>query len=114
MPWFYLRILTPENMKIVINKYYGGFGLSQSVYAELGIKWDGYGYLSNKDMGIESDNYMAYRQDPRLIAAIEKVGEDKASGELAKVRVVEIPDGIEWEIDEYDGIETIREKHRSW
>jgi hypothetical protein len=101
-------------MKIAINKCYGGFGLSQAIYSELGIKWDGYGHLSNKDMGIKSDNYMAYRQDPRLIAAIEKVGEDKASGKLARVRVVEIPDGVAWEIDEYDGIETIHEKHRSW
>lgn len=101
-------------MKIAINKCYGGFGLSKAVYAELGIKWDGYGYLKNEDLGITSDNYMAYRQDPRLIAAIEKVGEDEASGELAKVRVVEIPDGVEWEIDEYDGVETIHEKHRSW
>lgn len=101
-------------MKIVINKCYGGFGLSQAVYAELGIKWDNYGYISNKHLGIESDNYMAYRQSPRLIAAIEKVGEDKASGGLAKVCVVEIPDGIEYDIEEYDGQESIHEKHRSW
>jgi hypothetical protein len=101
-------------MKIAINKCYGGFGLSQAAYAELGIKWDGYGYIDNKAMGIESDNYMAYRQDPRLVAAIEKVGEDEASGEQAKVRVVEIPDGVEWGIEEYDGIESIHEKHRSW
>lgn len=101
-------------MKIAINKCYGGFSLSKAVYANLGIEWDRYGYLSNEDLGIESDNYMAYRQDPRLIAAIEKVGEGKASGEMAKVCVVEIPDGVEWEIYEYDGIETIHEKHRSW
>jgi len=49
-----------------------------------------------------------------LIAAIEKVGENKASGKLAKVRIVDIPDGVKWEIDEYDGIETIHECHRSW
>jgi hypothetical protein len=37
-----------------------------------------------------------------------------ASGGFASLKVVEIPDGIEWEIDEYDGKETIHEKHRSW
>ena len=101
-------------MKIAINKCYGGFGLSKAVYAELGIKWDGYGYLGNGDLGITSDNYEAYRKDPRLIAAIEKLGERKASGRYAELRIVEIPDDVDWQIDEYDGFETIHEKHRSW
>lgn len=101
-------------MKIVINKCFGGFGLSKAVYKELGIKWDGYGYLSNDSLGIKDDNYYAFRSDKRLVDAVEKVGEEKASGELAELRVVEIPDDVEWEIDEYDGIESIHEKHRSW
>jgi len=100
-------------MKIVINKCFGGFGLSEAVYKELGIKWDGYDYLSNDALGIKDDNYYAFRSDKRLVDAVEKVGEEKASGELAKLRVVEIPDDVEWEIDEYDGIESIHEKHRS-
>ena len=101
-------------MKIALNKCYGGFGLSRAVYAELGLEWDGYGYLSNEKLGIESDDHIAYRQDPRLIAAIEKLGEDKASGAMAEIRVVDIPDDIEWEIDDYDGVETVHEQHRSW
>lgn len=101
-------------MKIAINKCFGGFGLSKELYEELGIKWDNYGYLDNDDLGITSDNYLAYRSDQRLIAAIEKIGEDRASGKMAKVRIVDIPDGIEWELDEYDGIESIHEVHRSW
>lgn len=101
-------------MKIVLNKDWGGFGLSEAVYNELGIKWDGYGYLDNTALGIESDNYMAYRTDCRLIAAIEKVGIKKSNGRLAKLEIVNIPDDIEWEIDEYDGIETVHEQHRSW
>jgi hypothetical protein len=28
--------------------------------------------------------------------------------------VVEIPDGIEWSIQEYDGLEWVAEKHRTW
>ena len=101
-------------MKIAVNKCYGGFSLTKPVFDELGIKWDGYGYLGNKDLGIKSDDYNAYRQDPRLIAAIEKIGEENSSGAMAKVRIVEIPDGIEWEMDEYDGVESVHEKHRSW
>lgn len=101
-------------MKIAVNKCFGGFEVSEAVYAELGKKWDGYGHLENSDFGIEDDNYLAYRSHPKLIAAIEKVGEIAASGSFAKVRIVYVPDGIEWEIDECAGIETVDEKHRSW
>jgi len=101
-------------MKIVINKCYGGFGVSQAVYEELGIKWDGYGYIDNEDLNIKSTVYNAYRTNKKLIKAIEKIGEEKSSGPMAKLKIIEIPDNIEWEIDEYDGIETIHEKHRSW
>lgn len=101
-------------MKIVINKCYGGFSLTKAVFDELGFEWDGYGRTDNEDFGIESDNYLAYRSDPRLIAAIEKVGESESSGGLADLSIVDIPDGIEWEIDDYDGIETIHEQHEIW
>lgn len=53
------------------------------------------------------------RSNPMLIRVVEEMGE-KANGRHAELKVVEIPDGIEWEIDEYDGIEHISEKHRSW
>lgn len=101
-------------MKIVINACYGGFALSEEVYKELGIKWDGYGCLRNEDLGIESDNYMAYRADIRLIAAINKVGLKKASGRCSNLSIVEIPSDVTWKIQEYDGYETIHEVHRSW
>ena len=101
-------------MKIAVNKDWGGFGVSKAVYDELGFKWDGYGYIDNEKLGIKSDNWDEYRTDFRLIAAIEKVGIEHASGELACVRIITIPDGIEWEIDNYDGIETVHEVHRSW
>lgn len=101
-------------MKVVINTCYGGFGVSKAVYKELGMEWDGYGYPRNEDFGIDSYDYLAYRAHPALIAAIEKVGEKKASGDFANLRIVDIPDGVEWEINKYDGRETVREKSRSW
>lgn len=101
-------------MKIVINKCFGGFSVSKEVYKALGIKWDGYGYVGNEELGIKSDNYLAYRQDPRLISAIEGLGEEMSSGCMAKLRIVDIPDDVEWELDDYDGVETIRERHRAW
>jgi hypothetical protein len=89
-------------MDIAINKCFGGFGLSKAAYEELGIKWDGFGYKY-------SDN----RTDPDLIRVIRKLG-PKASGQMASVEIVTITDDVEWEIDEYDGVETVHEVHRSW
>jgi hypothetical protein len=48
-----------------------------------------------------------------LVQVIEELGEE-ANGSHAKLEVIEIPDGVEYTIDEYDGIESIHEKHRSW
>jgi hypothetical protein len=53
------------------------------------------------------------RNDPLLVAAVEALG-GKANGEHAKLKVVEIPDGTDYEISEYDGNEHIAEKHRTW
>ena len=53
------------------------------------------------------------RDDPKLIQVVEELGE-KANGPCAELSIVEIPDGVKWEIDEYDGNETIHEVHRSW
>ena len=53
------------------------------------------------------------RDDLDLIAVCEELGE-KADGQCAQIEIVEVPDGIEWEIDEYDGSESVDEKHRSW
>jgi len=101
-------------MKILLNKCFGGFGLTKAVFKELGIDWDGHGFMENEDMGIESNDYMAYRYDERLIAAVEKVGLKESTASLAELRIVEIPDGIDFEFDEYDGIESVHEVHASW
>lgn len=101
-------------MKIAVNKCFGGFSVTEAIFKELGLEYNGYGFLSNNILGIDDDDYNAYRADKRLISAIEKIGEDESSGDHADIQIIEIPDDVEWEIDEYDGIETIHEKHRSW
>jgi hypothetical protein len=53
------------------------------------------------------------RDDPDLIAVVEELG-DRADGRYSNLEVTEIPDGVEWEISEYDGYETVEEVHRSW
>lgn len=137
-------------MKIVVNKCYGGFGLSPIAIKEY-LKLKGkecffykkdyktkmlnrvsvenattYDLSLTKDYGEKMEenwksfdtDYFYYndieRTDLDLIKVIETLGEEKSSGECAKLRVIEIPDGIEYEIDEYNGIESIHETHRSW
>ena len=75
-----------------------------------------------KDLGkkinkIPDENYWYYgnleRTDEDLISVIEELGTE-ASGDYGDVAVIEIPDDVDWEIDDYDGVETIHEKHRVW
>lgn len=53
------------------------------------------------------------RCDPLLIQVIKELGKE-ANGFCAKIGIVEVPDGVNWEINEYDGMETIHESHRTW
>lgn len=53
------------------------------------------------------------RGDPLLVQAVEELGES-ARGRFAKLKIVEIPDDVEWYVEEYDGLEWVAEKHRTW
>lgn len=53
------------------------------------------------------------RTDKLLIQVVEELGED-ADGSCAKLKIVEIPDGTDYCIEEYDGNEWIAEKHQTW
>lgn len=142
-------------MKIVINRCFGGFGLSTKAlkeyaklkgfeiffYKQIKYKYsDGEekfervdselpnAFLSiyKKDFGkivnnlhikenekfyFSGDNIE--RTDKDLIKVVELLGEE-ANGMCAKLKIIEIPDNLNYEIDNYDGIESIEEKHRSW
>ena len=54
------------------------------------------------------------RDDPDLIATIELLGTDVCAGRYCSLKIVEIPDDVEWKIEEYDGLEWVAEKHRTW
>lgn len=102
-------------MKIVVNKSYGGFGLSEELCQELCIPWEvGYGYLKNVDFGITSINPYECRANPKLVEAVERLGLKNSSGKHASLEIVEIPDGVGWEILECGGVESVHEIHRSW
>jgi hypothetical protein len=53
------------------------------------------------------------RADPLLIETIEAL-KDEASGSSCELKIVEVPDDVDWIIQEYDGWEWVAEKHRTW
>ncbi len=141
-------------MKLVLNKCFGGFGLSHEAMMEI-FKHKGvtvYPYITNIDddytgttwtrfqgqpptswfdnieyLGIDpgkdsfvtgigarcneynqfdSQAYDNYTNDADLVAVVEALG-DEASGVFAELRIVEIPDGMNYTIDDYGGVETV-------
>lgn len=120
-------------VKVVINRCFGGFGLSDKAYErliELGMTAQPYNEDGNldegvdisvhtdpKDAGVFGKYYKHWsekeRTDPRLVQVVEELGR-KANDRFAELKIVEIPDDIEWTIEEYDGVEWIAEKHRTW
>ena len=101
-------------MKIVINRCYGGFGLSNECSEALGGKvvkgsgyWTYYEFPNNR----RKDDF---RTSPELINLIETKGSEWCSGRCAELKVVEIPDDADYTIEEYDGMEWISESHRTW
>lgn len=71
----------------------------------------------SEDGKYEEDGYFSEsgidRDDPHLIQIVEELG-DAAGNKFANLEIVEIPDDVDWEIEEYDGNEWIAEKHRTW
>ena len=132
-------------MKIILNKTFGGFGVSYRGYElyakkkgiDLYIYEDSYDFKNprytriddgswkefsmhyfTKDFGkvaqISDEDFNEYclylnsdcRTDPVLIEVVEELNKGVNSN-FADLRVVEIPDGSYYVIDEYDGYETL-------
>lgn len=90
------------------------------------VPWDGKGELFyahystkplKKDGTYKEDSYWSDRDlprdDPVLVQVVEELGKE-ANGTCAALKIVEIPDDVEWEIEEYDGNEWVSERHRTW
>ncbi len=54
-----------------------------------------------------------YREDPILIEVIEELGEE-ANNKYSQLKIVEIPDNLNYTIDDYDGIETLHQEVQEW
>lgn len=80
-------------MKIVVNKEYGGFGISEEAEMML-VPW--FDVYDKKN-----------RTHPVLVEVVEALG-IRANGRYAQLSVVEIPDtATDWDISDYDGFESI-------
>ena len=66
-----------------------------------------------KDWEEDWSYYDIERNDQYLVRVIEELGDD-ANGRFSELKVVNIPDEVEWQIEEYDGLEWVAEKHRIW
>lgn len=84
----------------------------------------GDGFIRHRqiDNAVFKDGYAYYlelydpsiRTHPDLIAIVEKLGEE-ANTEYSELKIVEVPDDVEWYIAENDqGQEWVAEKHRTW
>jgi hypothetical protein len=72
----------------------------------------GYNYYELPD-GTSFHRQDVDRDDPHLVQVVETLGPD-CGGWVSSLKVVEIPDDVKWQIEEYDGSEWVAECHRTW
>jgi hypothetical protein len=87
--------------EVVINRFYGGFALSDEAHQLYEV------YAS------APSTFEIKRDSEHLVRVVRELG-NKASGDRSDLKVVQIPDDIEWTVEEYDGVEWVAEKHRTW
>ena len=90
-------------IKVVINNCHGGFGLSDAALNEYKIS-----------KGVTDPNFYYYDIPRDCSVLVEMVERGDADGDYSELKVVEIPDGVNWYIEEYDGLEHVTERHRTW
>lgn len=113
--------------KIVYNACFGGFSISPEcvkLARELSgdPRWGG--AIMTGDTypnGTEIDNdygscyYYGSRHNKWLVQAVETLGSDAASGACAKLEIHDCGDEHHgYDIEDYDGMETVRVDDRSW
>ena len=93
-------------MKVVINNWYGRFSLSDEA-----VKlYETYSNTSGTD---RYSSHPAFRSDEQLVRVVEELA-DLADGRHASLEVIEIPEGVDWLIENYEGREWVAERHRRW
>lgn len=97
-------------MLVVINtKNFGSFSISEKAVDFIRKKVKG---KENKN-SIFTYSFNDDRSNYLLIEAVSKL-KDKANGLYSELKIVEIPDDVEWQVFAINGEEWIAEKHRTW
>lgn len=113
--------------EIITNTCYGGFSISRKALLALrelnnkhALEETAVGeYFSDGSGPLEEDllgnSYCRDipRDDPDLVKVVKMLGTE-ANGSYASLSIIEIPDDVDWEIQENDGQEWVAEKHRVW
>lgn len=123
-------------MKVILNRKFGGFGLSQKVLerlkeqgwtvtnfteehkpidqnADLLFKPIGttYGYVREGLLYVNwwkhQENNNEFRTNPQIIAVVEELGIE-ANGDSALLEIEEVDNDYYWEIKSHDGMEKIK------
>ena len=96
-------------MQVVINTSYSNFAISRDAILLIQKK------IKNPKAKSQINAYAFDndRSNPLLVEAVQKLGA-KANGLYTTLKIVEIPDDVEWRVDTVNGKEIIREKHRIW
>ena len=111
--------------KIVINTSYGKFCVSYAAFLrlkELGQQdalkefdpaADWAASAAAQDPRMNQCVRSIPRDDEKLIRVVEELKE-KANGHSASLKIVSIPDTVNWQISTADGIEHVSEAHNTW
>jgi hypothetical protein len=96
-------------MQGVINTSYSNFAISADAISLIQKK------IKNPKAKSQINAYSFDndRSNPLLVEAVQKLGA-KANSLYTTLKIVEIPDDVEWRVDAINGKEVIREKHRIW
>lgn len=111
--------------KIVINKSYDKFSVSHQAFLRLrelgqqdalketdpGAYWPE--AATPREPSLNQCGILIPRDDLKLVQVVEELGA-AANGHGAELRVVEIPDDVQWEISAEGGIEHVSEVHLTW
>lgn len=100
--------------KVVYNTQYGGFGLSPAAIGWMAERGHPEA-IKASPQNIHRSHWYLYdtdRDDDLLVACVEALGA-AANGEGSHLKIATIPPGHNWDIEEHDGLETIRHSPRN-